>query len=111
MVRLSTEILRSSDAIGAQPGGYLLLSDHHAVFGGNGMNSVGTWRRVRAAALLLRGGWRAIRDDQQDCRRYPAPPCKEAHLNSAAGLVKTTQRPWPPWMLYGFRRDRQNASS
>src|SRR5258708_17043377 len=74
--------------IGTQSCGYLLLSNDHAVFGDHGMNGVAGRRRVKAAALLLRGGRHAISDDQQDCRQYPAPLCKEGHLNSAAGLVE-----------------------
>ena len=83
--------------IGTQSCGYLLLSNDHAVFGDHGMNGVAGGRRVKAAALLLRGSRHAIRDNQQDCRQYPAPLCKEAHLNSAAGLVNTGQ---------GFRRHK-----
>ena len=41
--------------VGADPRRDFLLRHHHAVFGGDGMNGVGGWRRIEAAALLLRG--------------------------------------------------------
>jgi hypothetical protein len=52
--------------IGADPRSDFLLRDHHAVFGGYGMNGVGRSRYVPVA--FLRSCRQAKRDHQCDCR-------------------------------------------
>ena len=47
-------IAATLEHIGADPRRGFLLRNHHAVFGGNGVNRIGGGRRIKAAVLLLR---------------------------------------------------------
>ncbi len=57
--------------VGADVRRDFFLRDHHAVFGDDGMNGVCGRRRVKAAALFLRVGGTAKRNNQYDCRDDP----------------------------------------
>jgi hypothetical protein len=56
--------------IGADLRGDLLLRNHHAVFGGDGMNGIGGGGCVKGPALFLRACRQAAHENQRDASKY-----------------------------------------